>query len=154
MLFSQALKSLGEGNSLTSMAWNSTNQSIQIRAFQAFGSMKTDSGLFMFRPTSDRPVIMWTPSVFDLIAQSWEINTTAARHAALEHPTAYLAFEALEQGRRVSRPGWNGRNMFIQRQAVNVAGHRSDLYCIHTANGWFPYVPPVTDLLSTEWNIS
>jgi hypothetical protein len=60
------------------------------------------------------------------------------------------AIDALKNGRRVARAGWNGVNMYIYLLAV--AGYEPCI-CIHTAQGkeqpgWLASQP---DILSTDW---
>lgn len=148
MKFSEALRALSLGHAVTCMDWNSTQQAIQIRHFEMAGV--SGLAIAMLRPASDKPVIPWTPSAFDLINSAWEINPTFAQSPILAS-TAEKAFEALEQGKRVARPGWNGANMYLHLSTVSVKDSENALYCISTKHGYFPYIPPVTDLLSSEW---
>ena len=62
------------------------------------------------------------------------------------------AIEALKNGQRVARAGWNGMNMHIY--LLSASGYEPCI-CMHTAQGkeqpgWLASQP---DILSTDWEI-
>ena len=65
------------------------------------------------------------------------------------------AVSALKEGFRVTRPGWNGKGMFIQimRHEHEWNGYDCLEYvAMKTAdNFWIPWLCSQTDLLADDW---
>ena len=73
------------------------------------------------------------------------------------------ALEALKEGKRVARQGWNGKNMWIvlvKQSNYSVDAVRSGSYCVlpfigmKTATDEFvPWLCSQTDMLAEDWLI-
>lgn len=65
------------------------------------------------------------------------------------------ALSQLNQGRKVLRKGWNGKEMWLHLQVpdANSKMKRPYIY-MRTANGEFvPWVASQTDLLESDWEL-
>lgn len=65
------------------------------------------------------------------------------------------AIEALKQGKRVSRSGWNGKGMWLALQvpdAHSKMGH-SYVYMSDVNGVLFPWNPNNLDVLAEDWGI-
>jgi len=63
------------------------------------------------------------------------------------------ALEALKEGKKVQREGWNGKGMWIELQVpdVNSKMQRPYIY-IEPGEGWrVPWVASQPDMLSDDW---
>ena len=73
------------------------------------------------------------------------------------HETSFgWALQALKNGHRVTRSGWNGRNMWLALQRPD-AGSKMTLPYVYmrTAQGdLVPWLASQTDILSDDWQIA
>lgn len=65
------------------------------------------------------------------------------------------AIEALKQGKRVARSGWNGKNMHLELQRPDAHSKMTLPYIfMFTAQGDnVPWLASQTDMLSEDWTI-
>lgn len=65
------------------------------------------------------------------------------------------AIEALKEGKKVSREGWNGKGMWLALQTVDENSKMGHNYVyMSDVNGkLFPWNPNNLDLLSEDWGI-
>ena len=65
------------------------------------------------------------------------------------------ALDALRDGRRVERRGWNGRGMYIDLQVPDEHSKMTLPYIfIRTVQGdLVPWLASQTDVLSTDWEL-
>ena len=64
------------------------------------------------------------------------------------------AVKELQNGRRVARSGWNGKNMYLELQTPDDDNSRMTLpyVSMKTAQGdLVPWLCSQTDLLATDW---
>ena len=63
------------------------------------------------------------------------------------------AIEALKQGKRVARTGWNGKNMHLELQRPDEHSKMTQPYIyMYTAQGDnVPWLASQTDMLSEDW---
>ena len=63
------------------------------------------------------------------------------------------ALQALREGERLSRDGWNGRGMWIKLQTPdeNSKMSRPYLYISSVDGDLVPWVASQTDLLASDW---
>ena len=66
------------------------------------------------------------------------------------------AVDQLKGGLRVCRPGWNGRNMYLELQEPDTRSKMTLPYVyMRTVDGKFvPWLCSQTDLLATDWEIA
>lgn len=66
------------------------------------------------------------------------------------------ALAALKDGQRVTRSGWNGKDMWIQLQVPDERSktRRPYLYMRQVDGDLVPWVASQTDLLAEDWAIS
>lgn len=64
-----------------------------------------------------------------------------------------LAIEALKDGRRVARNGWNGKGMFLYHvpASMQFPGHRSYIEMKTVDDEYVPWVASQTDILAEDW---
>lgn len=65
------------------------------------------------------------------------------------------ALEAIKQGGRAWREGWNGKGMWIKTQVPDVHSKmsRSYIYMKTADDRLIPWVASQTDLLAEDWHI-
>lgn len=62
------------------------------------------------------------------------------------------ALEALKQGYRVLRPGWNGHGMWLRLEPAD--GEWQAFIAMRTVQGSFvPWLASQTDLLAEDWEV-
>ena len=63
------------------------------------------------------------------------------------------AVEAMNEGLRVCRPGWNGKNMWVAIQEPGKKSKMTEPYVyMHTAQGGkIPWLCSQADLLAEDW---
>lgn len=63
------------------------------------------------------------------------------------------AVQAMKQGKKVGRPGWNGKNMYLFLLSAN--GLYEPCICMFTAKGNFQpgWLASQPDLLAEDWEI-
>lgn len=66
------------------------------------------------------------------------------------------AIEALKQGKRVARSGWNGKGMWLNLQAPDALSKMSlpYIYMKTADNHQVPWLASQTDMLSEDWVIA
>ena len=66
-----------------------------------------------------------------------------------------LAIEALKDGKKVAREGWNGKGMFLELQKVdsNSKMQHNYIYMSDVAGKYFPWNPNNLDMLAEDWCI-
>lgn len=66
------------------------------------------------------------------------------------------ALDALKDGCRIARAGWNGRGQYIELQVPDEHSKMTLPYIfIHTVQGdLVPWLASQTDLLSNDWGIA
>jgi hypothetical protein len=66
-----------------------------------------------------------------------------------------LAISYLREGRRVTRPGWNGRDQYLELQVPDEGSKMTQPYVyIHTVQGdLVPWLASQTDLLADDWSV-
>lgn len=64
-----------------------------------------------------------------------------------------LAIEALKNGRRVARNGWNGKGMFLYYvpASMRFPGHRSYIEMKTVDDEYVPWVASQTDIIAEDW---
>lgn len=65
------------------------------------------------------------------------------------------AIEALKQGKKVARAGWNGKNMHLELQRPDAHSKMTLPYIyMYTAQGDnVPWLASQTDMLSEDWTV-
>ena len=65
------------------------------------------------------------------------------------------AIEALKQGKKVARAGWNGKNMHLELQRPDAHSKMTLPYIyMYTAQGDnVPWLASQTDILSEDWTV-
>ena len=65
------------------------------------------------------------------------------------------AIEALKEGARVERKGWNGKGMYIQLQVPDSGSKMSlpYIYMKTADNQLVPWLASQTDVLSEDWQV-
>lgn len=65
------------------------------------------------------------------------------------------AIDAMRQGHRVARAGWNGRGMWLRLQVPDAHSKMTLPYVyMHTAQGdLVPWLCSQTDLLADDWEL-
>mgnify|MGYP002768269425 FL=1 len=65
------------------------------------------------------------------------------------------AIEALKQGKKVARAGWNGKNMHLELQRPDAHSKMTRPYIyMYTAQGDnVPWLASQTDILSEDWTV-
>lgn len=66
-----------------------------------------------------------------------------------------IALEILKQGGRVTRSGWNGKNMYLELQVPDENSKMSlpYIYMRTTQGDLVPWLASQTDLLSDDWEL-
>lgn len=63
------------------------------------------------------------------------------------------AVQAMQEGRRVTRAGWNGKDMWLAYQGQTGGAWQPFIY-MRTVQGTFvPWLCSQTDLLATDWEV-
>lgn len=75
-----------------------------------------------------------------------------------------MALDAIKDGSRVSRKGWNGKDQYVRMvdpymdpafkliENVNIDGTLMPFFALKNAqNGFIPWVPSIGDLLAEDW---
>ena len=74
------------------------------------------------------------------------------------------AIEALNEGKKVARQGWNGKGIFIELQVPDAWSKMTHPYIFIDTTGLqtdnqaapknrVPWLPSQTDMLSEDWNV-
>jgi hypothetical protein len=65
------------------------------------------------------------------------------------------AIKELQEGRRVSRSGWNGKGMWLalQRPDANSKMTLPYIYMKTADNNLVPWLASQTDILATDWDV-
>lgn len=65
------------------------------------------------------------------------------------------AIEALKEGKRVTRKGWNGKNMWLRLQIPDAHSKMTlpYIYMKTADNNQVPWLASQTDMLSEDWCI-
>lgn len=64
-----------------------------------------------------------------------------------------IALEALKQGYKIYRSGWNGKDQFVQFEPSKNSD-RADMMVLYNAQGvWCSWVPSMSDTLAEDWII-
>lgn len=65
------------------------------------------------------------------------------------------AVKELQQGNRIARQGWNGKNMYLELQNPTADSDMTEPYVyIKTGDGRLvPWLCSQTDLLATDWEL-
>ncbi len=67
------------------------------------------------------------------------------------------AFHEVKEGKKISRPGWNGKGLFVQAQFPDEHSKMGNpyLYIDATALGGKlnPWLPSQTDLFAEDWEV-
>jgi hypothetical protein len=65
------------------------------------------------------------------------------------------AIQALEDGKKVGRAGWNGKGMFLELQRPDANSKMSlpYIYMKTVQDDLVPWVASQTDMLSKDWEI-
>ena len=73
----------------------------------------------------------------------------------IENQNFGQAIEALKQGKRVTRQGWNGKGMFLELQVPDAHSKMTLSYIfMYTAcKNRVPWLASQTDILSNDWCI-
>ena len=65
------------------------------------------------------------------------------------------ALEALKEGEKIAREGWNGKGMYVSLCTPEISNLRSDILPyleMKTAdNKYIPWIASQTDILSEDW---
>lgn len=71
----------------------------------------------------------------------------------LENATFGQALEALKQGKKVAREGWNGKGMYLSLQIPDDASmnKQSYIFIVPGENQRVPWVASHPDMLSEDW---
>lgn len=74
-----------------------------------------------------------------------------------------LALEALKDGKKVARKGWNGKGLWVSifkaytHTQVAIQNHEANIHpmlIIKNADGGFAtWVPSITDLFAEDWSV-
>jgi hypothetical protein len=97
--------------------------------------------------------ISWSPK--DVFEKAYRATTGM---------TFGLAIEAMRQGKKVARKGWNGKGIFVELQVPDEYSKMTQPYIyidtlgLHTNNpkapkGRVPWLASQTDMLSDDWEV-
>lgn len=97
-------------------------------------------------------------------AQQETLETEVTGQATSEHGTEEIqtkglvfgeAIEALKMGMKVTRPGWNGKGMYLelQRPAPSQKMTLPYIYMFTADENLVPWLASQTDMLSEDWEI-
>ncbi len=66
------------------------------------------------------------------------------------------ALDALRDGERVHRKGWNGKGMWLELQVPDEHSKMTLPYIFMTilTGGHVPWIPSQTDLLALDWDLA
>ena len=105
-------------------------------------SMKQEDG---YRVVYDDGYTSWSPK-----------ETFEKAYRLIDSMTFGLALEALKQGKKVCRAGWNGKGMYVEYNGDMFLGKKEvkEFLLIKTVNGTFnTWVPSISDLFAEDWMV-
>lgn len=63
------------------------------------------------------------------------------------------ALEAMQEGQKVSRAGWNGKGLSAFITDLLIAEHKTRMFVLESDRGFSQWVPSASDLLAEDWEV-
>lgn len=78
-----------------------------------------------------------------------------AAYRRIDKMTFGLALEAMKQGKKVQRQGWNGKNMWLKIQFPDEHSKMTEpyIYMCTVQGGLIPWLASQADMLADDWQI-
>lgn len=168
MNLGQAIELLKQGQLITREGWNGKDMYLTISKFIP-NDNTSNIPMNIALCNGDKLFVGWAPSQSDLFANDFKIYTKLVDNNKTNNLDFSTALQYVEQGFRVARKGWNGKNQYIFKiscdkftpEIVKYLEEMTDEFMrpfVHDSMGFMNgtelqvgWIATNTDILSNDW---